>query len=192
MDHDPPASRKWTPLGIWMLATGALTLVFGSKETSAFWVDGLQLWWTQARVDWPTIRRLVMYLDNGPKNSGNRTRFWKRMVEFVDWSGLEVRLVYDPPYHSKYNPIERCWGILENHWNGAILDTVAAVLNYTASMTWNGIHPVVDVVTTIYQTGVRLSQAAMAAIEAQIVRRPELAKWSIDITAGCPGMINYF
>jgi len=59
-------------------------------------------------------------------------------------------------------------------------------------MTWNGIHPVVDLVTTISQTGVRLSQAAMAAIEAQIVRRPELPKWSIDITAGCPGMINYF
>jgi len=63
-------------------------------------------------------------------------------------------------------------------------------------MTWNGIHPVVDLVTTIYQTGVRLSQAAMAAIEAQIeaqiVRRPELPKWSIDITAGCLGMINYF
>jgi transposase len=26
--------------------------------------------------------------------------------------------VYYPPYHSKYNLIERCWGILENHWNG--------------------------------------------------------------------------
>jgi transposase len=27
----------------------------------------------------------------------------------------------DPPDHSKYNPIERCWGILENHWNGTLL-----------------------------------------------------------------------
>jgi hypothetical protein len=59
-------------------------------------------------------------------------------------------------------------------------------------MTWNGMHPIVDVVTTRAQTGVGLTQAAMAAIEAQIVRRPELAKWSIDITAGYPGMIHYF
>ena len=44
-DHDPPAKRKWTPLGILMLATGALTLIFGSQETSDFWVDGLKLWW---------------------------------------------------------------------------------------------------------------------------------------------------
>jgi Rhodopirellula transposase DDE domain len=25
---------------------------------------------------------------------------------------LEIKLVYYPPYHSKYNLIERCWGIL--------------------------------------------------------------------------------
>jgi len=27
-------------------------------------------------------------------------------------------LVYYPPYHSKYNPIERCWSALEKKWNG--------------------------------------------------------------------------
>ena len=52
------------------------------------------------------------YLDNGPHNFSYRTQFLKRMIEFADWAGLEIRLVYYPPYHSKYNPIERCWG----HW----------------------------------------------------------------------------
>ena len=33
------------------------------------------------------IKRLVIYLDNGPKNSGRRTQFLKRMVQFADWSG---------------------------------------------------------------------------------------------------------
>ncbi len=41
--------------------------------------------------------------------------------EFSDWSGLEIRLVYYPPYHSKYNRIERCWSALERHWNGTQL-----------------------------------------------------------------------
>ena len=103
-------------------------------------------------------------------------------VAFVRQYGITVRLTYYPLYHSKYNPIERCWGILEHHWNGALLDTVDAVLNFTASMTWKRIHPVVDLVTTIYHTGVRLSQAAMAEIEAQIVRLPGLEKWFVDIT----------
>jgi Rhodopirellula transposase DDE domain len=72
--------------------------------------------------------------------------------------------------------------MLENHWNGALLDSIDAVLHFTASMTWKGIHPVVELVTTIYHTGVRLSQAAMAEIEAQLARLPELGKWFVDIT----------
>jgi len=98
------------------------------------------------------------------------------MVAFAQQYGLSVRLAYYPPYHSKYNPIERCWGILENHWNGSILDTVDAVRNFTASMTWRSLHPVVELVTTVYETGVRLTKAAMAEIEAQIARRPGLDK----------------
>ena len=38
--------------------------------------------------------------------------------------------MYYPPYHSKYNPIERCWGVLEVYWNGELLDSEAAVLGY--------------------------------------------------------------
>lgn len=45
-DHDPPGAEKLVPFGILMLATGALSLIFGSAETSDFWVDALQHWWT--------------------------------------------------------------------------------------------------------------------------------------------------
>ncbi|MCU7881502.1 MAG: hypothetical protein KZQ60_13910 [Candidatus Thiodiazotropha sp. (ex Lucinoma aequizonata)] len=27
-------------------------------------------------------------------------------------------MAYYPPYHNKYNPVERLWGVLENHWQG--------------------------------------------------------------------------
>jgi hypothetical protein len=49
-------------------------------------------------------------------------------------------------------------------------------------MTWQGLHPVVALVTTVYETGVRLSKAAMAEIEAQVTRLPGLGKWFVDIT----------
>jgi hypothetical protein len=104
-DHDPPAKEKLVPFGILIVATGALMLLLGSHETSDAWVDALQVWWRQVRRGLTHIKRLVIYLDNGPKNSGRRTQFLKRMVQFADWSGLEIRLVYYPPYHSKYNPI---------------------------------------------------------------------------------------
>jgi transposase len=32
--------------------------------------------------------------------------------------GKSIQLLYYPPYHSKYNPIGQCWGILEQHWKG--------------------------------------------------------------------------
>jgi Rhodopirellula transposase DDE domain len=48
-------------------------------------------------------------------------------------------------------------------------------------MTWNGLHPVVELVTTTYQTGVKLTKEAMELVEAQLTRWPELGKWFIDI-----------
>ena len=48
-------------------------------------------------------------LDGGAATRSDRTQFIKRMVELSDAINLRIRLIYYPPYHSKYNPIERCW-----------------------------------------------------------------------------------
>src|SRR5947209_13156183 len=71
-DHDPPAKEKVTPFGVLVLLTGALTLVFGSGGSSDFWVDALMAWWRGARSGYRGIRRLVIYLDNGPEDSGRQ------------------------------------------------------------------------------------------------------------------------
>ena len=42
-DHDPPAKEKQVPFGILMVVAGALTLLFGSRETSDAWADALQM-----------------------------------------------------------------------------------------------------------------------------------------------------
>lgn len=99
-DHDPPAKEKLVPFGFLVVTTGALMLIFGLKEKSDSWADALQLWWNHVRHCFAHIKRLVIYLDNGPNNSGRRTQFLKRMVEFADWSGLTIHLVYYPPYHT--------------------------------------------------------------------------------------------
>ena len=127
-DHDPPAQQKAVPLGVLVLVSGALSLFFGSGGSSDFWADALQAWWRLVRSSWRGVRTLVIYLDNGPENSGRRTQFLKRMVQFADWSGLAIRLVYYPPYHSKYNPIERCWSSLQKKWNGVLLNRWEVIL----------------------------------------------------------------
>ena len=47
-------------------------------------------------------------------------------------------------------------------------------------MTWKGNHPVVDLVTTTYRTGVKLTKAAMKVVESQLERMPHLEKWFVD------------
>jgi hypothetical protein len=180
-DHDPPAKRKLTPYGIVMVATGALMLVFGSRDTSDAWVDALRMWWTQVGSGLGSIKRLVIYLDNGPNNSGRRTQFLKRMVEFVDWSGLEVRLVYYPPYHSKYNPIERCWSSLERKWNGVLLNCWKVILQCALRMRWKGRAPTVKRLAGEYPDGVRVPAREMKAIEARLERSATLPKYDITI-----------
>jgi hypothetical protein len=180
-DHDPPAKEKLTPFGILTLATGALMLVFGSRETSDAWADALEMWWRQSKAALGHVKRLVISLDNGPKNSGRRTQFLKRMVEFVDGSGLEVRLVYYPPYHSKYNPIERCWSALERKWNGVLLDRLKVVLQCALRMRWKGHHPTVRRLEGVYPDGVRLTAKEMKPIEARLERSTTLPKYDIVI-----------
>jgi len=180
-DHDPPAEEKLTPFGILMVASGALMLLFGSRETSDAWADALTLWWQQVRVDLGHVKRLVIYLDNGPKNSGRRTQFLKRMVQFADWSGLEIRLVYYPPYHSKYNRIERCWSSLEKKWNGVLLNGVGVVLQCARRMTWKGQHPSVRCIDGVYPDGVRLTAKEMRPYEARLQRSTLLPKYDITI-----------
>jgi hypothetical protein len=180
-DHDPPAKQKWVPFGILLVASGALLLIFGNRETSDAWVDALLMWWRQVRGDLGHVKRLVLYLDNGPKNSGRRTQFLKRMVQFADWSGLEIRLVYYPPYHSKYNPIERCWSALEKKWNGVLLNSLKVVLQCALRMRWKRLHPVVKRLHGVYPDGVRVSKKEMKGIEARLERSVTLPDYDITI-----------
>ncbi len=92
-----------------------------------------------------------------------------------------LHLLYYPPYHSKYNPIERCWGILELKWNGAKLLDVETMLGWAKKMTWKGLHPVVELSRQVYTKGIALGKVAMEAVEARLKRDPQLPKYDIVI-----------
>jgi len=187
-DHDFDPLAKLTPVGIFVPAYDELFLYgVSSKVTSDCLVDRVVEWWEMVRTRFDQITTLVINLDNGPENHSRRTQFMRRMVDFAQLYGLRVRLAYYPPYHSKYNPVERCWGILENHWNGALLDTLDTVIRFAQTMTWKGKHPIVSLVTTTYATGVRLTKDAMEELETQLKRLPGLEKWFVDIIPAAPG-----
>ena len=181
-DHDMGLKDKLAPFGILNLMTGLLTIMFGvSFETSDFIVDCLERWWDENKEQNSHIKQLVINLDNGPQNSSHRTQFMKRMIEFADKNNLEIVLVYYPPYYSKYNPIERCWGILENHWSATLLDAMETTLEWAKTMTWKGISPVIKLVETAYQKGVRMGKKAFNALANRIDRDTALPKYYVTI-----------
>lgn len=182
-DHDMGGEEKYIPFGLVDEDSGQLYVTFGSSaKTSDFIVDSLYQWWNRlTQAEQAQLTQIQFKVDNGPESSGMRTQFLKRMVEFADHTGKVLHLLYYPPYHSKYNPIERCWGVLELHWDGTLLVNVHTMLEWTKSMTWKGIKPIVTLSQKIYQKSISLTKKAMKEVEKRLQRNPLLPKWDIVI-----------
>jgi hypothetical protein len=182
-DHDLGCQEKYIPCGIVDEDSADLNITFGSSyKTSDFIVDTIEAKWQAMDEQEKAQTSLIQIkMDNGPESSGRRTQFLYRMVQLADMINKPIQLLYYPPYHSKYNPIERCWGILELKWNGTKLIDAKTMLEWAKSMTWKGLHPVVELSRQVYQKGIRLSKRAMEAVEARLERDPKLPKYDILI-----------
>jgi hypothetical protein len=186
-DHDFKPTGKLTLFGIFQPWADELDLyVTASKVTSDFIADALEEWWDRNRERFADKKQLILDLDNGPENHSRRTQFLHRMVQFAQQRGVTVVLAYYPPYHSKYNPIERCWGVLENYWRSELLDSEAAVLGLAAQMTYNQKHPRVQRTTQEYPKGVRRTKAEMKRLEEQVQRKAGVEKWFVVIPPATP------
>lgn len=185
LDHDFVAasnSEQLVPFGIFLPASKENFQWFAtSKVTADFMADCLDAIFPELKKRYPQMKTLVINADNGPESSGRRKQWLKRLVDFADKNGIAVQLAYYPPYHSKYNPIERCWGVLENHWRGQLLESVEKTLGLARSMTYGGINPVVKLVRRIYKSGVTLTKEAMLEVEGRLSRKPGLEPWFITI-----------
>ncbi len=127
------------------------------------------------------MKYLLLNMDNGPECSGRRSQFLLRMVEFADMSRLTIRLIYYPPYHSKYNGIERYWAGLEKSWNGYLLDNVNTVLNRAANFFWKGLSATVKLLDEAYEKGVKVVGKEKVALEQRLQRSQTLPWWDITI-----------
>lgn len=184
-DHDFESKQKLTPFGIFIpeLCESHFWFSIG-PVTADFMVDRLQELWMNLHKRFPDLNKLVINADNGTESNGQRTQWLKRLVEFSDAGNIEIELAYYPPYHSKYNPVERLWGVLENHWRGELLTSIDKTLGLARTMTYRGIVPsTVRLVRKIYRKGVRLTKKQMTVIEKRLQRLSGLEKWFITI---CP------
>ena len=189
-DHDFNPTGALTPFGIFQPETSASDLYFtDAKVTSDFMADCLEQWIEQRAEALKDIRKLVLDLDNGPENSGQRSQWLLRLILLARKFQWTIVLVFYPPYHSKYNPIERLWGVLEGYWRGELLDSEAAVLGFAAQMTYNDVHPQVHRNQRPYAKGVKLNKAERKRLEKWLKRKEGLEKWAIEIAPPPPDQV---
>ncbi len=181
-DHDQHWTSVLVPFGLYEINTDNCFMVFGnSKETPDFIVDSLEWWWNQRQFMQDRYDLLMIDLDNGKPVAGNTKRFLQRIVRFAQKIGLPIELVYYPPYHSKYNPVERVWAALENYWNAFTLNTIDKTINIARSMTWKAMNPIVHFQDKIYPKGVKVSSEDFKELDKFIIRNPNLPKWDLSI-----------
>lgn len=180
-DHDFGSEGALTPFSILLPQSGDLFISFAeSKITSDYIWDRVAERWSEWEAKYRPST-LLINLDNGPENSSRRTQFIKRAVDFANQCGVTIRLAYYPPYHSKYNPVERTHGALEQYWNGMLLTDAQTTIKIAENMTWKGKHPVVTLVSQVYESGVKLTKKVMATYEKMINRMSGLEDWFVDI-----------
>lgn len=71
---------------------------------------------------------------------------------------------------------------MEQHRNGAVLDSIPTALRFAKTTTWKGKHPPVELIAKSYGKGVRLSKQETAELEEQIERLPGLGKWFVTFS----------
>lgn len=191
LDKDQHWQETLVPLGILQIDSGKSSVVLGnSHETSDFIVDGLEKWYELHKNQLTHYHTLELYLDNGPAVASSRTQFINRIMEFACITGLKIHLLYYPPYHSKYNPIERVWAALENYWNGTLLTSVDKVINTIKNVTWKAITPLVVFIDKHYKKGVKLNKKQMQQREKYLIRKQQLPKWDVWIRpSSCMGRL---
>lgn len=183
LDHDMCSKEKLVPGGILEPVSGRSFIFFGtSYKTSDFIVDGLLLWWEERKQELCGLKQLVINVDNGPECSGRRTQFLLRLTEFADMTGLDVRIIYYPPYHSKYNGIERYWAGLEKSWNGYLLDSVGTVIKRAGNFFWKGLRTVARLLDAPYEKGVKVCGDEKIDLENRLHRSLVLKWWDISIS----------
>jgi len=181
-DHDF-AKEHLTPFGFYLpeYKDSKIYLV-ESKVTADCIIDLLTHYWQGIKHRFPQVHTILLNADNGPECHSRRTQFMHRICEFAVKENIHIKLCYYPPYHSKYNPIERVWGGLEQHWNADILDTKMTVFKFVDSFIWAQKKANVAFWKKPYQTGKKLSAKAMKKVETVIDRlNDNIGKWFVNI-----------
>jgi hypothetical protein len=172
------------PYGIYDLTRNAGYVFVGtSADTSEFAVEAICWWWTTyGRLDYPQASALLILADGGGSN-GYRNRLWKYTLQhhFVNRSGLSVTVAHYPTGASKWNPADhRLFSAISCNWAGEPLSSYAKLLALIeATTTQEGLVVEATLTDQLYETGIKISDEQMAALNLETDR--VLPRWNYTI-----------
>jgi hypothetical protein len=188
LSHDFPDEEKGkiTPYGVYDIAANTGFVSVGtSRDTAAFAVNALRLWWQrEGSLRYPGAGRLLVVCDAGGSN-GYRCRLWKeQLARLAEETGLEVTVCHFPPGTSKWNKIEhRLFCHITRTWRARPLMTKEdATAGIAATVTSQGLKCTAVLDEAEYPAGEKVSDAVMKYLEEHVIaRHGEHGEWNYTV-----------
>jgi hypothetical protein len=186
-DHDFPSDAKGRaiPYGIYDPGKNRGFVVVGtSRETPAFAVDAIALWWNSCgQKQYPEAQELLILADAGGGNSA-RARGWKYHLQhqLVNPYALKVTVCHYPPGSSKWNPIEhRLFSQISNNWAGRPLQSYETALKYIrTTSTSTGLEVSARMLHKKYEKGEAISAQQLRQL--MLTNHTTLPAWNYTLT----------
>lgn len=135
-----------------------------------FATEAIRRWWRKMGLrHFPDATELLITADGGGSN-GSRCRLWKvALQELADRTGLKLSVCHFPPGTSKWNKIEhRMFSHITQNWRGKPLVSHEVIINLIAhTRTQSGLTIEAELDRNHYETGVKVSDAELAAVRLQ-------------------------
>jgi len=182
-DFPDPELGKAIPYGVYDIGGNEGWVNVGDDhDTPAFAVASIARWWERmGRTRYPEATRLMITADAGGSNSYRSRVFKVELARLAATIGLVVTVCHMPPGTSKWNKIEhRLFSFISMNWRGRPLTTYRTVVELIAATTTRtGLKVQAALDTGYYPTGVKVSDAELAAVPLQ--RHEWHGEWNYTI-----------
>ena len=139
LDHDTIFEYSVKSFGILELKTNETCVTCTTyNSTAEFKVDCIEKYVIKKNKK-QKLKKLIIFLDNGPENSSRRRLWLKKLVYLSKKYNLVIQLVYYPPYCSKYNKIERVWARVQMTWRRITMNSLDILMECLNKITWNNV-----------------------------------------------------
>lgn len=184
-DHDTNPDAIVKPFGIMDVETKKTSVYCTtSNSTAEFKVNCLQEYIIVLLSIFPALKKIIIFLDNGPENSSRRKLWMYNIIKLSIELNITIELVYYPPYHSKYNKIEHFWGVLQRTWSKLIINSFDKLIGAINGTKYNKINAKGYLREELYEKGKKVNENELKKLIKEHVHYENegIEKWSLVIT----------